>query len=79
MAEQRETSRQSADNEETPLLQDHSSDTNVEEGQRQTSNHRRPARWYIVRLFWVIVASLILAVFIKGWVDAGGDVDVSPH
>lgn len=43
----------------------------------ETSNEAqpRPTSWYVWRAVWTLVAALILFVFIKGWVDAGGDVD----
>ncbi|KAH6655196.1 mitochondrial carrier domain-containing protein [Truncatella angustata] len=31
----------------------------------------RTKRWYIWRAFWVVLGALVLALFIKGWVDAG--------
>lgn len=62
--------------EQSPLLGDHQSgqqpdEDAVEKGGRTTS-------WWVWRGFWVIVAALVLALFIKGWVDAGGDVEVYP-
>jgi len=33
--------------------------------------------WYLWRLFWILVVALIASLFIKGWIDAGSDVDVS--
>jgi hypothetical protein len=59
--------------EETPLLSDdHASDapSDIKKERGKTVG------WYLWRGFWVIVAALVLAFFIKGWVDAGGDVDV---
>lgn len=35
----------------------------------------RPTSWYVWRAVSTLAAALILFVFIKGWVDAGGDVD----
>ena len=58
--------------EETPLLRD-PEDTDEETDQK---HEQKPASWYLWRIFWVILAALILALFIKGWIDAGGDVDV---
>lgn len=60
--------------EETPLLTDQAPD----EQPHQKELEKRKASWYIWRLFWILVAALILGVFIKGWVDAGADVDVRP-
>lgn len=65
-------------NEETPLLIERQpdpepeSEQEVDEEPKQTSN----ASWYLWRIFWFIIAALLLALFIKGWIDAGGDVDV---
>lgn len=64
-------------NEETPLLSDHQSEEHPEVNGPEPEPERRKASWYIWRVLWVIVAGLILAAFIKGWIDAGGDVDVS--
>ncbi|KJR88189.1 mitochondrial carrier protein [Sporothrix schenckii 1099-18] len=36
---------------------------------------RRPTSWYVGRAVWTLLAALVLFVFIKGWIDAGGDVD----
>jgi hypothetical protein len=66
-------------NEQTPLLEDHQSDQQPDqnEPEPELEQKRKRASWYVWRAFWTIVAALILAAFIKGWVDAGGDVDVS--
>lgn len=58
--------------EETPLLNDRGS----EEQPDKIDPEPKHASWYIWRTFWAIVAALVLVVFIKGWIDAGGDVDV---
>jgi len=63
-------------NEQTPLLDDHQSDQDPDQDPDQKGPEKKPASWYIWRIFWAIVAAFVLAVFIKGWVDAGGDVDV---
>jgi uncharacterized membrane protein YraQ (UPF0718 family) len=64
-------------NEQTPLLADPQPDQNVEQQDEEVAEKKvRKASWYIWRLFWFVIAALILAAFIKGWVDAGGDVDV---
>lgn len=69
--------------EQTPLL-----DGGSQAAQGQTADDdERPdpkteearghaASWYLWRIFWAVVAALILAVFIKGWIDAGADGDV---
>jgi hypothetical protein len=63
-------------NEQTALLDDHQSDQELDREPDQKGQERKNASWYLWRVFWVIVAALILAFFIKGWIDAGGDVDV---
>jgi len=65
--------------EETPLLRDPelSQDADEETDQETDQKHeQKRASWYLWRIFWVILAALILTIFIKGWIDAGGDVDV---
>lgn len=71
-------------NEETALLQDHQSDhQSGQEPEEQVDEEGvepkqpRKASWYIWRLLWVMFGALVLAVFIKGWIDAGSDVNVS--
>ncbi|KAH8786284.1 mitochondrial carrier domain-containing protein [Hyaloscypha sp. PMI_1271] len=66
--------RTAAVDEETPLL------INDElTGEEQELDPKQPeptwARRYFWGIFWVIVAASILAVFIKGWIDAGSDVN----
>lgn len=70
--------------EQTPLLagqqQESESDQPPEydetDEQDVPEKRKRKASWYIWRGFWFILAALFLALFIKGWIDAGGDVDV---
>jgi uncharacterized membrane protein YraQ (UPF0718 family) len=63
--------------EQTPLLDDHQSDQQPDQPvENSKGGSEKNASWYIWRIFWAIVAALVLAVFIKGWIDAGGDVDV---
>ncbi len=64
-------------NEGTPLL------VNINEsGEEQVNEEEEEpkqvttASWYIWRMFWFIVTALVLALFIKGWIDAGSDVNV---
>lgn len=68
-------------NEQTPLLTEvrpdplPESESPLEEDEiepKKSSN----ASWYLWRIFWFVVGVLFLTLFIKGWVDAGGDVDV---
>jgi uncharacterized membrane protein YraQ (UPF0718 family) len=63
-------------NEQTPLLSDPQPDEPEQQDQEVAEKKVRKASWYIWRIFWFIIAILILAAFIKGWIDAGGDVDV---
>jgi len=46
-----------------------------ETGEEDVPEKERKASWYIWRGFWFVLAALFLALFIKGWIDAGGDVD----
>lgn len=67
--------------EETPLLasqgeedrNEHEEAALLEPPQNEA---RRTKSWWFWRVLWAVLASLVLAVFIKGWVDAK-DVDVS--
>lgn len=66
--------------EETPLLA-----SQAEEGRNEheeaalleppQSETRRTKSWWFWRILWTLLAALVLAVFIKGWVDAK-DVEV---
>ena len=61
--------------EETPLLND---ELTGEEGEADPKEPEpTPASWYLWRIFWFVAAALVLALFIKGWIDAGSDVNVS--
>ena len=62
--------------EETPLINGGAELTNEE--QEEDSKEPEPSRvsWWLWRLLWFIVAALFLTVFIKGWIDAGSDVNV---
>lgn len=73
MAHDDNTERQTSINEETPLLVDPQSD---EEVQGKKGDEPRPVSWYIWRAFWAILAGIVLGIFIKGWIDAGSDVNV---
>jgi hypothetical protein len=64
--------------EQTSLLEDHQSDyQQSEENENENGYEQNKLGWYIWRIFWTIVAALVLVIYIKGWIDAGGDVDVS--
>ncbi|KAG4440345.1 hypothetical protein IFR05_004197 [Cadophora sp. M221] len=74
--------------EQTPLLGDRPS-SQQGQAQAQAENENddqdavgvevekggRPTSWWLWRGFWVILTSLVLVLFIKGWIDAGGDVE----
>ncbi|CAK7274726.1 hypothetical protein SEPCBS57363_006308 [Sporothrix epigloea] len=34
----------------------------------------RPVGWYVWRGVWTLLAALVLGIFIRGWIEAGGDV-----
>jgi uncharacterized membrane protein YraQ (UPF0718 family) len=72
MAHDSDAENQANINEQTSLL----NDQEVDQQPDPKAHDQKKASWYIWRIFWVIVAALVLAVFIKGWIDAGGDVDV---
>lgn len=67
--------------EQTPLLA-----SQVEDGRDEheeaalleppQNESKRTKGWWFWRVLWAVLAALLLAVFIKGWIDAE-DVDVS--
>lgn len=61
--------------EETPLLVDLERQNNDEEVDTK-SGETSDRSWYAWRIFWFLVALLVLGVFVKGWIDAGSDVNV---
>lgn len=61
--------------EETPLLVDPELQNNEEEVNAKSGENSN-ASWYAWRVFWVLVAALVIGVFVKGWIDAGSDVNV---
>lgn len=74
MAHEGDAESQTNVHEQTPLLDDdqQSSQQTVDD-----APELKQARYHVWRIFWAIIAVLILAAFIKGWIDAGGDVQVS--
>lgn len=71
--------------EETPLLasRDHQSGENGHDEHEEAalleppqSETKRTKSWWFWRILWTVLAALLLAVFIKGWIDAK-DIDVS--
>ena len=61
--------------EETPLLGEQLVDEQHPDPLKQPD--QKKGRRYFWTVFWILAAALVLAVFVKGWIDAGGDVDVS--
>lgn len=64
--------------EQTPLLTEQEP-VPIEEDEEEEEVHSEPAEetpkkrsksWYAWRIFWAIIAALIIAVFVKGWIDA---------
>ncbi|KAK3360432.1 mitochondrial carrier domain-containing protein [Lasiosphaeria hispida] len=66
--------------EETPLLGDQPSSSSSSQqsppDQNDPQPSPRPRSWYLWRIFWALIAVFILGVFVKGWIDAGGDFDL---
>lgn len=60
--------------EHTPLLE--ANDPDHQPGQDDYRHKHKRAGWYAWRVLWAIVAAFILGIFIKGWIDAGGNTDV---
>ncbi|KAF5026998.1 hypothetical protein F66182_872 [Fusarium sp. NRRL 66182] len=59
--------------EQTPLLADQPQrDGGEDESQpdAEPTLETRPRSWYAWRIFWAVLAIAVLAVFIKGWIDA---------
>jgi hypothetical protein len=60
--------------EQTPLLADQPQDSTRDEADNEAepepTPEKRPKRWYAWRIFWAVLVIIILAVFIKGWVDS---------
>lgn len=57
--------------EETPLLDDQQANKQPDQDVRENGN----AGWYAWRIFWAIFAIILLVVFIRSWIDAGGEID----
>ena len=80
--------RQTAATEHTPLLGESTDagairDVAGEDGEDGNTpkqgavSEPKTRSWYAWRAFWTLLGAGVLFLFIKGWVDAGGDVDVS--
>lgn len=74
MTRENDVETQAGHTESTPLL---AGEQSVQPHPEHQEDEKTPARWFLWRVFWVIAAALVLAVFIKGWIDADGDVNVS--
>lgn len=72
MARDGDAENQTNINEQTPLLDD----DQLGQQPDQDDHEHKQAWWYVSRIFWAVVIAFVLAVFIKGWIDAGGDTDV---
>jgi len=82
MAREGDAESQTSAHEQTPLLVDRPVEQDPEpesEPEEDPKDVREPKRlsWYVWRVFWTLLAVLVLVVFIKGWIDAGSDVNVS--
>lgn len=61
--------------EQSPLL-GHPSPALEEDARSEASeapppeNAKRPKSWYAWRIFWAVVVAIVIAVFVKGWIDA---------
>jgi uncharacterized membrane protein YraQ (UPF0718 family) len=76
MVQNGDAENRTADHEETPLLVDQDRDGSQDVDKKE-DGEKKNVGWYIWRLFWVLIAAFVLGVFIKGWIDAGSDVNVS--
>lgn len=83
MAAQDDTENQNTNvdvnvNEETPLLVERQEGIEGEEEVDEDEEEKPTShvRWYAWRVFWGLVIVVVIAVFVKGWIDAGGDVQV---
>lgn len=76
MAREADVESQNNPHEETPLLNGEPSNPSVEYPESESEPGRGQRSWSYWRLFWAVVAVVVAIVFIKGWIDAGSDVDV---
>jgi hypothetical protein len=58
--------------EQTPLLIDQHVETEHADiaPEIEPTPEKRPKSWYAWRIFWAILAIVVLSVFIKGWIDS---------
>ncbi|EFY95035.2 mitochondrial substrate carrier protein [Metarhizium robertsii ARSEF 23] len=71
MAREGDVESQSNPQEETPLLNGEPSSPRVDDPESEPGR----GSWSYWRLFWAVLAVVVAIVFIKGWIDAGSDVD----
>ncbi len=67
--------------EETPLLvatdsQSEHAHADADADKKDDEPEPKQLGWWLWRGFWTLVALLIVGVFVKGWIDAGSDVNV---
>lgn len=74
MTRENDVETQAGSTENTPLLVGEQSGQSHPDQQK---DEKRSARWYLWRIFWAVAVAFVLVVFIKGWIDADGDVNVS--
>ncbi|PON22278.1 hypothetical protein TGAM01_v208761 [Trichoderma gamsii] len=72
MTRENDVETQTGHTESTPLLVGEQSSQSHPE---QQEDQKRSASWYLWRIFWVVAVAIVLVVFIKGWIDADGDVN----
>jgi uncharacterized membrane protein YraQ (UPF0718 family) len=58
--------------EQTPLLAEQHAETEQAgtEPEIEPTPEKRAKSWYAWRIFWAVLAIVVLAVFIKGWIDS---------
>jgi hypothetical protein len=79
MAAQPQQEGQRTYTEETPLLVDESASSILDSETQDKEAIKRPLSWYVWTVTWVLGCALILALFVKAWLDADGDVEASRH
>lgn len=72
MASDGDVENQTSVNEQTPLLDSHQSDQQLD----RNEDERRHVSFYVWRVFWAIAAALVVGIFVKGWIDGSDYTDV---
>ena len=75
MAREGDVENQPSSHEQTPLLHEVQSD----QPSNLSDHENKRTRRYAWRIFWTIAAAFVVVIFVKGWIDAGSDVDVRCH